>query len=83
MAALGPHHGAGRELVAGRDDDDVGTRRRERVDAQALAVERDRDRLEPRAQRRVPVVGERRVLERDAPYAAVRQHREQRRVACR
>ena len=81
MPALGPHHRAGRELVARRDHDDLGAGGRERVDAQALAVERDRHRLEPGGARGVPVVGERRILEPDPAHAALGQHAEEQPVA--
>ena len=77
VAALRPHHRAGRELVARRDDDGVGARRGERVDAQPVRVERDGTGSSPARAAGVPVVGERRVLERDAARAALGQHREE------
>ena len=70
MAPLRAQHGAGRELVAGRDHDGARAGAVERRDVQAVVVDRHADRVEAGPRGRVPVIGQRRVLEGDAPLPA-------------
>ena len=76
---LAAQDGAGRELVAGRDDDDADAV--ERVDAQALLVDGHRHDLEPRLLDREPVRVPARVLDRDALGALPAQPPAERREA--
>ena len=71
-AALGRHHGAGRELVRGRDEERV--RVEPRVDTSAVAVHGHADDLEAGRADRRPRVVERRVLHGHPSCPAARQH---------
>ena len=66
-------HGAGGELVRGRQDHGVDVERAEPLDLQAVGVDRDRHRFEARVERRLGLRRPARVLDGDAPRAAFAQ----------
>ena len=81
-AALGREHRSGGPLVGGREDQGVGVRAVERVDADAVFVDGHADDLQPgRARERKRVVVCRRVFEREPPRAGARERLDEQRDA--